>query len=96
MLLFLGERVRDLCHDGRHGRCRNQRERLGDPGGEEGPVKRICNGELLQEEEVHAVGVAAGLTLRVTFKKNNLKKRAFARLNSPAPLMMIILSVLSI
>lgn len=72
------ERVWNLCHDGRHGRCWNQRERLGDPGREEGPVKRICDGELLQEEEVHSVGVAAGLTpSHIFIKKTKLKDTSF-------------------
>ena len=53
----LPERVWNLYHNWRHGWSWNQRKCLDCTWGEEGPIKRICNGELLKEEEVLAVGI---------------------------------------
>lgn len=81
ILIFFWDRVRNLRHNSGHRRRRNQRERLGDTGGEEGPVQRICDGELLQEEEVHAVGVCSWINSQSHFsRKKKLKETCFRSL----------------
>lgn len=53
----LSERIWGLYHNWRHRWCWNQRKCLDCTWGEEGPIKRICNGELFKEEEVLTVGI---------------------------------------